>query len=106
MELGFTRPAIQRRRRAGRLHRVHQGVYAVGHAALAPRGRLMAAVLACGPEAVLSHRHAADLWGVHHTSRAVIDVSTTRSRRTLPSIAAHCIERLGPDDREVPATVP
>ncbi len=46
---------------AGRLHRVHRGVFAVGHALLPGRGHWMAAVLACGPDAVLSHRSAAAL---------------------------------------------
>src|SRR3954469_1011081 len=50
--------------RAGFLHRLHHGVYAVGHTALSPYGRLMAAVLAGGPGAVASHRSAAGLYGV------------------------------------------
>ena len=48
---------------SGRLHEVHRGVYALGHAALTPRGYDLAAVLASGPGAVLSHRSAAALWG-------------------------------------------
>ena len=49
---------------SGLLHPVHPGVYAVGHSVLAPRARLLAPVLACGPNAVLSHRSAAELWGL------------------------------------------
>ena len=45
-----------------RLHVVHPGVYAVGHDVLTPQARLLAAVLACGPTAVLSHRSAAEIW--------------------------------------------
>lgn len=48
----------------GRLIPVHRGVYAVGHAALSPRGRSVAALLAVGPDAVLSHRWAAAIWGL------------------------------------------
>jgi very-short-patch-repair endonuclease len=49
---------------AGLLHAVYPGVYAVGHPVLAPRAALLAAVLACGPTAVLSHRSAAELWNL------------------------------------------
>ena len=62
----------------GRLHRIHRGVYAVGHPQIDARGRDMAAVLACGPGAVLSHRSAAALWGLRQTSRARIDVTAPR----------------------------
>jgi len=48
--------------RAGRLHRLHRGVYAMGHRGLSFEGRWMAAVLALGKGAVLSHRSAAMLW--------------------------------------------
>jgi hypothetical protein len=53
--LGIDDNGIARRRRKGTLHRVHQGVYAVGHPSLTTRGRWAAAVLACGPAAALSH---------------------------------------------------
>ena len=59
---GLTRDAVKRRVAAGRLHRLHHGVYAVGHAAIGNEGRWMAAVLASGPSAALSHRSAAELW--------------------------------------------
>jgi very-short-patch-repair endonuclease len=60
---GLNRAAMRVRVRSARLHRVHRGVYAVGHDALTLHARFMAAVLACGPAAVLSHRSAAGLWG-------------------------------------------
>lgn len=61
--LGLRDGAITTRVRRGTLHRVHRGVYSVVHpAALSIRGRLTAAVLACGDGAVLSHRSAAALW--------------------------------------------
>jgi len=60
---GLNRPAVQVRVRNGRLHPVHRGVYAVGHGALTLHARFMAATLACGPAAVLSHRSAGALWG-------------------------------------------
>jgi predicted transcriptional regulator of viral defense system len=62
--IGIDRSAIVRRTRKGLLHRVHRGVYAVGHAGLSTEGRWMAAVLACGEGAVLSHRSAGALWEI------------------------------------------
>lgn len=57
------------RLRSGRLHRIHRGVYAVGHEGLSNHGRWKAAVIAYGPEAWLSHRSAAELWGVAFAER-------------------------------------
>jgi hypothetical protein len=54
--------AISERVKGGRLHRIHRGVYAVGHRAPSWHGRWVAAVLACGDCAVLSHHFAAALW--------------------------------------------
>src|SRR5436190_291463 len=59
IEIGFSPKAIKDRLARGALHSLHRGVYAVGHRALAPHARWLAAVLACGPDAVLSHRSAA-----------------------------------------------
>jgi predicted transcriptional regulator of viral defense system len=63
-ELGLTESAIARRVDAGRLHRVRRGVYAVGHPVLGQHARWLAAVLSCGPGAVLSHASAGALWGL------------------------------------------
>src|SRR4051812_16149790 len=76
--LGLSRQAINWRVRAGRLHRVHQGVYAVGHRRLTQRGRWMAAVLAGGDGAVLSHRSAAALWQLL-PSRGATHITTSRA---------------------------
>src|SRR5215208_6218146 len=59
---GIDRNGIWRRVKAGRLHRIHRGVYAVGHPGLSKEGWWMAAVLAAGKGAVLSHRAAGALW--------------------------------------------
>jgi putative AbiEi antitoxin of type IV toxin-antitoxin system len=61
--LGLGKAAVARRAKAGALHRIHRGIYAVRHPALSARGRWMAAILGCGPGALLSHRSAAALWG-------------------------------------------
>jgi predicted transcriptional regulator of viral defense system len=64
IEEGLDRGRIARRIAAGRLHRVHVGVYAVGHLTPRRETRWMAAVLACGEGAVLSHQSAGALWGL------------------------------------------
>ena len=64
VELGLGAEAIRRRLANGRLHRLMRGVYAVGRPEVSVRGRWMAATLACGPQALLSHRGAAMLWGL------------------------------------------
>jgi very-short-patch-repair endonuclease len=76
--LGYTRPEIEQRLHNGRLHRISQGIYAVGRRELTPHGRWMAAVLVCGDEAMLSHRSAAELWGIGWEDRGRIDVTVRR----------------------------
>jgi very-short-patch-repair endonuclease len=88
--LGMSRSTAHKRVDAGRLHRVQQGVYAVGHPVLTREGRFMAAVLACGPGAVLSHRSAAELWGMREDRSGTIDVIAPNRRGRSPAgIAAH-----------------
>ena len=100
LELGFGRPAIEHRLTVGRLHRVHRGVYAVGHRVLTWRGVLMAAVLACRPGAVLSHRSAARLWGIRPDSRRAVEVTVIGcGRRSRPGIEVHAVRAL--DRRDV-----
>jgi very-short-patch-repair endonuclease len=64
MERGLGVDAIKHRVRRGRLHPVARGVYAVGRPELTREGRWMAAVLGCGPHAVLSHTSAGALWQI------------------------------------------
>src|SRR5215212_9578539 len=64
LELGLSADAIKHRIAKGRLHPVWRGVYAVGRPELTRYGWLMAAVLACGPGAALSHESAAELWEI------------------------------------------
>jgi very-short-patch-repair endonuclease len=75
MELGFSARSINHRIATGRLHPVRAGVYAVGRRELSDRGRWMAAVLSCGPDAVLSHGSAAALWGFRPRRFDEIEVS-------------------------------
>ena len=76
--LGLDDNAVSYRVRAGRLHRLHRGVYAVGHTVVGARGRWMAAVLACGPDAALSHASAAALWELRPSEATWIDVTVPR----------------------------
>jgi very-short-patch-repair endonuclease len=75
LSAGLSPAGIQRRVVAGRLHRIHRGVYAVGHPGLSTEGRWKAATLAYGATALLSHRSAAELWGMLPPSMGVIHVS-------------------------------
>lgn len=105
--LGLGRGAIRNRTLAGRLHTVHRGVYAVGHPGLVGRGRWMAAVLACGPGALLSHRSAAALWGLGFDARSRIEVTTSgRGGRGRSSLAPHHVRALDPCDRTVRDGIP
>lgn len=89
-ELGVRDGAIAARVRAGRLHRIHRGVYAVGHPGLTFEARCLAATLAGGPEAALSHRAATALWGLLPPSPEPFDVTTTqRGRQGAKGIVLH-----------------
>ncbi|HVD86307.1 MAG TPA: type IV toxin-antitoxin system AbiEi family antitoxin domain-containing protein [Solirubrobacterales bacterium] len=90
LELGFSPKAIKHRIGTGRLHPVARGVYAVGRRQLDREGRWMAAVLASGPGAALSHRSAADLWGFGKEHPDYIDVSLRRtSQSRLDGLRCH-----------------
>src|SRR3990172_7085625 len=64
LDLGLHPQAIKHRIATGRLHRLWRGVYAVGRPQVTRHGGWMAAVLGCGPDAVLSHGSAAALWEI------------------------------------------
>jgi very-short-patch-repair endonuclease len=96
---GLGDDVVSRRVTAGRLHRVHRGVYAVGHPALNFRGRCMAAVLAIGEGALLSHRSAAALWRMLPVAPGPIDVSLSSrgGRMQRRGIRIHRPASLSPD---------
>jgi very-short-patch-repair endonuclease len=122
---GLSEEAIKTRVAAGRLHRLHRGVYAVGHLALPPEGRWLAAVLALGhgPRdvagtvldrwgAAVSHRSAASLWELLPITQAPSDVVVAgnggrarrvgiRVHRSLTLISADVTLRRG-----IPVTTP
>jgi very-short-patch-repair endonuclease len=97
-EAGLGRSAISERTRTGRLHRLHRGVYAVGHCARTHYQRWMAAVLACGDGAVLSHHSAAALWKLLKPIDGAIHVSvpTTSGLKKRSGIHLHRCRTLSP----------
>ena len=88
--LGMSDAAISRATSTGRLHPVFRGVHALGHPRVGERGRLMAAALACGDGAAISHRSAAALLGLLDKGPVVIDVIAPPSRgRRIDGIRFH-----------------
>jgi very-short-patch-repair endonuclease/predicted transcriptional regulator of viral defense system len=94
-DLGLTQSAIAWAMKEGRLHRLHRGVYAVGHTVLKAEGRWLAAVLASGPGAVLSHAAAAVLWELRASASARIDVTvaSATTRRAPKGVVVHRTRR-------------
>lgn len=98
--LGVDDGFAERSAASGRLHRIHRGVYAVGHAALTREGRWMAAVLAVGEGAVLSHLSAALLWGIVDRAVQVIHVlAADGGSRDRPGLVIHRSRHLPPEHR-------
>jgi very-short-patch-repair endonuclease len=106
--LGLTGRTIGYRLKAGRLIRVHTGVYAVGHLPGLPFDQAYGAVLACGPNAVLSHGSAAAVWGLDKQFKTPFEV-TAPARRRHTKITIHNAQ-LHRDDRRsnrgLPVTSP
>ncbi len=103
---GWTKEEIDWRLGAGRLHRVHAGVYSPAPPRLLTRpGRWMAAVLASDPDAVLSHWSAAALWGIRPNGRFRIDVAVPRRSHSSKAICRH-FSRLPGDERAVRDGIP
>jgi hypothetical protein len=105
-ELGVSAATIDHWVRRSRLLVVHRGVYALGHGALRVEGRRLAAVLACGPGAVLSHRSAAAHWELLRTEQTRADVTTPRTRRAIPGIRLHRSRSLDEKDTTTHEGIP
>ena len=103
--LGLGARAIQHRLEVGRLHRLYPGVYAVGHRLFSKQGRLMAAVLASGPGAVLSHHSAAMVWGLRGYTERAIHVTVPRKSTSSKRIRRHH-SPLPVDERTVEEGIP
>jgi very-short-patch-repair endonuclease len=92
--IGLSDGAIVRRLALGRLHRVHQGVYVVGRRELSREGVFLAAVLAVGDDAVLSHFAAAAFWECWKGRTLPVDVTVPRRLRPRPGIRPHGVDEL------------
>ena len=113
LALGLTESAVRKRVAAGRLYRIHYGAYSVGQPVRTREGEFMAAVLACNPGAILSHRSAGELWGIlepedgEDGEDGPIHVFAPNRRGRAPAgIAAHRDGSLAPGDRTVLHGIP
>src|SRR5262245_2548867 len=107
LDFGFTRHAIEQRVHRGRLHRIHRGVFCVGRPELDFQGHCMAAVLACGPDALISHQTAAELWGLRASHGGLIEVSVPPAvQARLSGIRLHRRRSLRREDRSMKSRVP
>jgi very-short-patch-repair endonuclease len=106
--IGIGHNAIRHRILAGRLHRVHRAVYAVGHPCVRREGRALAAVLACGAGAALSHRSAAAWWGLLTWTDSPVEVTSPHGRHAIAGVRRHQARSLATGDttadRHMPIT--
>jgi hypothetical protein len=105
LRLGLGRRAIEHRIERGRLHPVHRGIYAVGRPGLTAEGRWMAAVLAAGPRAVLSHTSAGGLLALRPQVGSTTHVTVPRRRRARHGLEIHQAS-LPADEVTVEAGIP
>jgi predicted transcriptional regulator of viral defense system len=108
-ELGFPNDWIDHQVETGRLHVIFRGAYAVGHKRITWRGRLRAAILSCGPNALISHRTAAALHGLRRGGGGKIHVTVPGGgHEDRDGIVLHRVRRLPPAERTtvdgIPAT--
>lgn len=111
LDLGLSREAIQHRIERGQLHPLARGIYAVGRPEVDGLGRWMAAVLSCGPEALLGYRSAAALWGMLEQTPATIEVVVpSHVSRCRPGVRVHRRRDPRPEERaeheRIPVTSP
>jgi predicted transcriptional regulator of viral defense system/very-short-patch-repair endonuclease len=105
LDIGLTEAMIRYRIKIGRLHRLHQGVYAVGCRPISPYAHALAAVFACGPGAVLSHDSAATLWTIKQHWSSPLEV-TARSQRRPARLRVHRSKMLTARDVTVHFGIP
>ncbi|HEX4672746.1 MAG TPA: type IV toxin-antitoxin system AbiEi family antitoxin domain-containing protein [Solirubrobacteraceae bacterium] len=113
LALGAGRDMVDRALARGRLHSMHRGIYAlVPFPALGPLATELAAVLACGDAALLSHHSAAATWGLRPSFIGDVEVIVVGADcgRNRAGIRVHRVEWLDPRDirryRGIPITSP
>jgi hypothetical protein len=104
-DLGLDRHWVWRRVQSGFLHPVFRGVYSVRVRTVSRRGRYLAVVFACGPNARLSHRCAADLWRLRPNSTH-LEVTTAAKRAGPPRVQVHRSRSLAPHDTTILDGIP
>jgi predicted transcriptional regulator of viral defense system len=105
--LGLSEREITARTAAGNLHPLFRGTFAVGHRIVGRTGRMLAAVIACGDGAVLSHGSAAELQGLWDKQPIPVDViPPRRAGRGIPDIRWHNVLRPTPDEIEIREGIP
>lgn len=100
LAMGFGRGAIEHRLRDGRLFRLYRGVYVVGCASVSWRGRVLGAVLACGPDALASHTTAGLVRSFVPGLRSHVEVTAPRGRKGQAGIRVHRVRALHKEDRD------
>lgn len=105
---GIGETGIRERVGTNRLLRLHRGVFAVGHRELKREGHWLAAVLACGPGAVLSHVSAAAHWNIRGSASYYVDVTvpTRAGRQRRKGVRIHRSGRLTADQVTVHEGIP
>lgn len=106
LRLGFTSSSIQRLITGKHLHGLHDGVYAVGHPVVSVRGRWIAALIAGGPGAVLSHGTGAAVWDLRESVGSQIHVTAGRGHGPRAGIRFHRAGSMHPEDRTRRAGLP
>jgi hypothetical protein len=106
--LGYSRAGVKVLVDSGRLHRIHHGVYAVGHTDLSQRGECLAAVLAVGPGALASYHSAGWLWGIWQRSPKPFHVTgpVPRHHRPPKGITRHRARNLVDEDQAMVDGIP
>jgi very-short-patch-repair endonuclease len=104
--LGYSPSSVGRATVTGQLHRLHHGVYAVGHTNISLQGRCLAGVLASGPRALLSHYSAGWLLGLMPTRPVPVHVTTPIPRKRRDSIRVHHSRTLIDADRALAQEIP
>lgn len=104
--LGYSHSSVHRAAVKGQLHRLHQGVYAVGHTNLSLHGHCLAAVLGSGPGSLLSHYSAGWLLGLVPTRPIPVHVTTPVPRRRRGSVRIHHSRTLIDADRTLEQGIP